>query len=86
MSSTISIRLRLFASLREQTGIATEDLALEASTVGEARAALAARGGPWAALSDAARIRAAVNQSMASEAHPLRAGDELAFFPPVTGG
>ena len=33
-----------------------------------------------------AKIRIAVNQDMASSAEPIRAGDEVAFFPPVTGG
>ena len=37
-------------------------------------------------LRDAQRTRAAVNHQLVDELHELRAGDELAFFPPVTGG
>ena len=44
-------------------------------------------GGAWGtALADGRRLRAAVNQDMASPEARLRAGDEVAFFPPVTGG
>ncbi|MGZ5258170.1 MAG: MoaD/ThiS family protein [Burkholderiales bacterium] len=45
------------------------------------------RGGEWAqALSETKPIRAAVNQEMASADTPVNDGDEVAFFPPVTGG
>ena len=41
----------------------------------------------WAAeLSQTKRIRTAVNQDMASDDMPVNDGDEIAFFPPVTGG
>ena len=45
------------------------------------------RGGAWANVFAPNRaVRAAVNQDMAQPAAPLKAGDEVAFFPPVTGG
>ena len=48
---------------------------------------LAARGGAWAHELTAGRaFRAAVNQSIASGDTPIKDGDEVAFFPPVTGG
>ncbi|MDX1376686.1 MAG: MoaD/ThiS family protein, partial [Burkholderiales bacterium] len=51
------------------------------------RTHLMARGGAWqSALADGRRLRAAVNQDMAPPEARLRAGDEVAFFPPVTGG
>jgi molybdopterin synthase sulfur carrier subunit len=51
------------------------------------RAALVERGGAWAQELAAVRpIRAAVNQEMASGETPVADGDEVAFFPPVTGG
>lgn len=83
----IAVRLRFFASLREKLG-ESETLQLPAgSTVGAARDALMARGGTHAdALARGRAVRAALNQTMATESAVLQDGDELAFFPPVTGG
>ena len=65
-----------------------ETLPLEAPvTLGELVARLRERGGVWAdALSEARSVRAAVNQELASSGSPVRPGDEVALFPPVTGG
>ena len=84
---TITVKLRFFASLREKLGEG-EALALpEASTVATARAALQARGGIHAeALAVSRAVRSALNQKMCAESAALADGDELAFFPPVTGG
>jgi molybdopterin synthase sulfur carrier subunit len=78
-----------FARLREVLGTGREELALpgNATDVAAVRQALLARGGAWAeAFGEAKRIRAAVNQEMASDSTAVRDGDEVAFFPPVTGG
>ena len=83
------IKLLFFASLREQLGSGGEELEVPAgvTTAGALRAHLAARGGIWqAALAEGRLVRMAVNQDMAQAAAPIRAGDEVAFFPPVTGG
>lgn len=84
---TILVKLRFFASLREKLGEG-EALALPAgSTVAQAREALLARGGVHAeALARHRAVRSALNQKMAPESAVLADGDELAFFPPVTGG
>ena len=51
------------------------------------RSHLRGRGGAWErALADGRLVRAAVNQDMAPPTAALKAGDEVAFFPPVTGG
>ena len=51
------------------------------------RALLVARGGEWAQqLAPDRPVRAAVNQAMAAGDMPISDGDEIAFFPPVTGG
>lgn len=77
-----------FASLREALGLEREELELppEVRTLGELRAWLHARGGEWSVLAPGRNVRAAHNQEMAGPGTALTAGDELAFFPPVTGG
>lgn len=83
------ITLRYFARLREVFGTSSEQLALpaDAATLDHVRALLAARGGVWAHELAAGRsFRAAVNQAVAHAATPVKDGDEVAFFPPVTGG
>lgn len=85
----MTVRVLYFASLREQLGTGMEELALPAGvqTLADLRAHLAARDATWqAALAGKATLRMAVNQAMADAATPVRAGDEVAFFPPVTGG
>lgn len=84
----MSVKILYFASLREALGCAEETLALPASvaTVGALRAHLAARGERWTALGEGRNVRAAVNQRMVAAEAPVAAGDEVAFFPPVTGG
>ncbi|MEQ1516741.1 MAG: molybdopterin converting factor subunit 1 [Usitatibacteraceae bacterium] len=77
-----------FASLRESLGRASESLSLPVPpNVDALIAALRARGGAWSdALADGKRWRVAVNQEMAQSDTPLKSGDEVAIFPPVTGG
>ena len=83
----MKIELRYFASLREALG-AHDTLDLpEPATVGQARDALIARGTPFnTTLARGRALRAALNQTLCDEAAVLQEGDELAFFPPVTGG
>ena len=85
----MKVRLLYFASLREQLGKGSEDLELPAgiATVATLRSHLMQRGGAWQdALSGRRVLLVAVNQDMAAAEAPLQAGDEVAFFPPVTGG
>ncbi len=83
----MSITILYFASLREALGVEREQLALPAgiASVEALRAWLVARGSQWEALA-APRVRAAVNQALAVETVVITDGDEVAFFPPVTGG
>lgn len=84
---TISIRLRFFAALREQLGAEGHLSLPDGSTVAAARDALLALGEPQATVLARGRaVRAALNQKLCDEAAVLHEGDELAFFPPVTGG
>lgn len=83
------IKILYFARLREQLGTAGEALppAPESATVGDILAWLRRRGGVWSkVLAEGETVLAAVNQDMARPETPVRDGDELAFFPPVTGG
>jgi molybdopterin synthase sulfur carrier subunit len=84
----MTVNLLSFASLREALGRPAEELALPAgvATVGGLRAHLAARGEGWQALGEGRNVRAAVNQRMAGADAAVASGDEVAFFPPVTGG
>ncbi len=83
----MNVQLRFFASLREALGTSALACQTAATTVGELRAELCARGGVWAeALGSGRPVRVAVDQTMADDATPLREGAEVAFFPPVTGG
>ena len=83
----MKVRVLYFAGLREQLGTPGEELELAPTTVAGLREALVARGGAWQqALAGGRALRAAVNQEMAQPATPVKPGDEVAFFPPVTGG
>ncbi|MFV8571965.1 molybdopterin converting factor subunit 1 [Marinobacter sp. SBS5] len=82
-----TITVRFFARLREELG--TEQLTLPANkgqTAGDLLAELASRGGPWTQLQGDQPVMVAINQAMAKPAATVKAGDEVAFFPPVTGG
>ncbi len=83
------IKILYFAWLRERTGRADEQLELPADirSVGALVALLSARGPAYAdAFAAPNRVRAAVNQIFAKPGDPIQPGDEVAFFPPVTGG
>ena len=84
----MKVKVLFFAALREQLGRAGEEIELpeDVATVGALRTHLMARGGAWGTALADGRLRAAVNQDMAAPEARLRAGDEVAFFPPVTGG
>ena len=81
------IRVLYFASLRERLAKTEEQIERPAATIAGLKADLAARGGPWAEVFNGPQpVLAAVNQEMAGADQPLRDGDEVGFFPPVTGG
>ncbi len=85
----MKVKVLYFAGLREAVGAASETVEVDAekATVAGLRETLMARGEPYAgALSNARRLRAAVNQELSAPEDPVREGDEVAFFPPVTGG
>jgi len=83
------IKVLYFARLREQLGTTGEELpaAAELATVGDLTTILRGRGGIWSELlAEDETILVAVNQEMARPETLIKDGDEVAFFPPVTGG
>ena len=80
------IRVRFFALVRELVGCASLELAADYATVGQLRSALASRGDKWALALESGTVLMAVNQTLQDEECPIVDGDEVAFFPPVTGG
>ena len=84
----MTVKLLYFAHLRELLGTSGEEITLPAmvADVSKLRSFLAARGSSWQVLAEAQNLRAAVNQQMVGPQALIADGDEIAFFPPVTGG
>ena len=82
------IQLLYFARLREALGADSERLAWPApGSISALKQQLAARGGVWhEQFAGNASLRAALNQALVPETAVIQPGDEVAFFPPVTGG
>jgi molybdopterin synthase sulfur carrier subunit len=83
------VKLLYFAWLRERVGVSEEDIILPADigSIGELIPWLRQRSpGHAAAFVSTASLRCAVNQDFAAPDTLIVAGDEIAFFPPVTGG
>ncbi len=82
----MSVKILYFASLREALGMAGETIELPSGvlTVGGLRDWLVGQGRDK--LGTAKNLRCAVNQELAGLDAPVAEGDEIAFFPPVTGG
>jgi molybdopterin synthase sulfur carrier subunit len=83
----ITVQVRYFAALREALGPSETVELAEATTLGQLRDQLLARGGRHAeVLARGRAVRCALNQAMADESTAVPDGAEVAFFPPVTGG
>ena len=83
------VAILYFAWLRERVGVSAETLVLPdgVATVAALIDLLAARGGGHAAaFANRRTIRCAINQEFAEPSAAIAGGDEVAFFPPVTGG
>ena len=83
------MKILYFAWVREKTGIGEEtiEVPIEIQTARDLVNWLKGRGeGFAAAFSDDGLVRVAVNQEYASLDEPVSSDDEVAFFPPVTGG
>ncbi|GAD81209.1 molybdopterin synthase sulfur carrier subunit [Vibrio ezurae] len=80
------IKVVFFAQVRELVG--QDELIIESqhSTVDEIRQQLIGRGDKWALALESGKLLAAVNHTMSPLEASVKSGDEVAFFPPVTGG
>lgn len=83
----MKVAVKYFASIRETIGSGQEAIETQAADLATLRDELIARGGAHASsLARGKAVRLALNQVMCGESAPLGEGDEVAFFPPVTGG
>lgn len=83
------IIVRFFARIRERLGVARLELAPRSGIgcVADVRRQLVeAHGGQWQAELSADNVVTAVNHEVCDDAQPVADGDEVAFYPPVTGG
>lgn len=80
-------KILYFARLGEQLKRSSEDLPLGGKhTVWQLVEHLRGRGEPWSSEFESGRVLVAVNQEMSDFDSAISDSDEIAFFPPVTGG
>lgn len=85
--STETITIRFFARLREELATDTLEWPLHnGMTAADLMQQLADQGGAWQQLQGQKPVLLAINHTMARPSTVLAPGDEVAFFPPVTGG
>lgn len=83
----MKVHVKYFAGIRESIGTSGESVETTATTLALLRDQLIAQGGAYAnSLARGHAVRMAINQVMREEAATFQEGDEIAFFPPVTGG
>lgn len=81
------MKVLFFAKLREQLGTASLELDIPACTVAELKTALIAHSqDAWREALEQDNLICAVNQAVADDQLQVGPDDEVAFFPPVTGG
>lgn len=87
MATENTITVKFFARLREELETASLNIEVQPGlTAGDLLRTLAGKGGKWAQLDGPQPVMIAVNQVMTKPDQELQSGDEVAFFPPVTGG
>ena len=85
----MKIKILYFARLKEAVNYSSEDIDLPETikTITALKNYLSQRGEIWANLFSGKQvIRAAINHALVDDLALIQADDEVAFFPPVTGG
>lgn len=80
------LKILFFAQTRELIGVEQLELKAEFATAEAVREHLAAQGGKWALALAKGKLLVAINQTLSPLESAVKSGDEIAFFPPVTGG
>ena len=80
------IRVLFFAQVKELVGTGSLELEGTFSTAEEIRSHLATQGDKWSLALESGKLLVAINQTISPLTSTVADGDEVAFFPPVTGG
>ncbi|MGY4026367.1 molybdopterin synthase sulfur carrier subunit [Aeromonas rivuli] len=80
------IKVLFFAQVRELVGCDELSLPCDYASAEDLRSALCVRGDKWALALESGKLLVAINQTLVPLTTALADGDEVAFFPPVTGG
>ncbi|MGC7560876.1 molybdopterin synthase sulfur carrier subunit [Pasteurella sp. PK-2025] len=80
------LKILFFAQTRELIGVDALELPADFTTAEQVRQHLAEKGERWALALEKGKLLVAINQSLMPLDSEVKAGDEIAFFPPVTGG
>ncbi|WP_439258218.1 molybdopterin synthase sulfur carrier subunit [Lonepinella sp. BR2271] len=80
------LKILFFAQTRELVGVDQLELNAEFDTAESVRQHLAQQGDKWALALQKGKLLVAINQTLLPLESAVKSGDEIAFFPPVTGG
>ncbi|MDH2923775.1 molybdopterin synthase subunit MoaD [Nicoletella semolina] len=80
------IKILFFAQTRELVGVESLVLPADFQTAEQLRQHLAQQGQKWRLALEDGKLLVAINQTISSLESEIKNGDEVAFFPPVTGG
>lgn len=80
------IKVLFFAQTRELVGVDSLEVEATFATAEQLRQHLAERSNKWALALQAGKLLVSINQTISPLSAEIKDGDEVAYFPPVTGG